>query len=96
MRLAFYLKLSPLTICAPQLLRRYLLAKRTLAAGDDRRAEVLFLEALDAEPVTYGACAALLSILRQVRVHLLARMLDRALAANIFHTPELPLILQFS
>lgn len=45
---------------------RYVLAKRILAGGDDKRAELLFLEALDAEPTTLGACAAFLSMLRQV------------------------------
>ena len=34
--------------------------------GNDRKAEVEFLGALDAEPTTYGACAAYLSVLRQV------------------------------
>ncbi len=38
-----------------------------LAAGEDRKAEELFLEALDSEPATLGACAALLLALRQVR-----------------------------
>ena len=44
-----------------------------LAAGDDRKAEVLFLEALDAETTTFGGCAALLSALRQVKL-LLGRL----------------------
>lgn len=51
-------------------LLRYILGRRTLAAGDDRKAELLFLEALDAEPISYGACAAFLSVLRQVGVGL--------------------------
>ena len=46
---------------------RYILGRRTLAAGEDRKAEELFLEALDAEPTTFGACAALLLALNQVR-----------------------------
>lgn len=49
---------------------RYILGRQTLAAGDDRKAEVLFLEALDAEPTTFGGCAALLSALRQVKLFL--------------------------
>lgn len=46
--------------------RSYFLGKAALSRGDDRRAEILLLEAVDAEPTTYGACAALLSVLRQV------------------------------
>jgi len=46
---------------------RYVLGRRSLAVGEDRKAEELFLEALDAEPATFGACAALLLALRQVR-----------------------------
>lgn len=45
---------------------RYILGRQILAAGDDRKAEILFLEALDAEPITFGSCAALLSALQQV------------------------------
>ena len=46
---------------------RYLVGQLTLATGDDKQAEILFLGTLDAEPSTYGACAALLSVLHQVR-----------------------------
>lgn len=46
---------------------RYLVGQLTLATGDDRKAELLFLGVLDAEPTTYGACAAFLSVLHQVR-----------------------------
>lgn len=48
------------------LFRRYLLAKRVLAEGNDKQAELLFLAALDAKPTTFGASAAFLSMLRQV------------------------------
>eukprot|EP00903_Cladosiphon_okamuranus_P013005 g12134.t2 len=47
---------------------RYILGRQALATGDDRKAEILFLEALDAEPTTFGGCAALLSALSQVAV----------------------------
>ena len=45
---------------------RYILGRQALAAGDERKAEILFLEALDAEPTAFGGCAALSSALRQV------------------------------
>eukprot|EP00752_Nemacystus_decipiens_P007659 g6847.t1 len=50
------------------IIARYILGRQTLAAGDDKQAEKLFLEALDAEPTTFGGCAAMLSALRQVAV----------------------------
>ncbi|CAM9907292.1 unnamed protein product, partial [Discosporangium mesarthrocarpum] len=45
---------------------RYLLGKHALAQGDHKHAEKLFLEALDAEPTTFGACAGYLLLLQQV------------------------------
>lgn len=55
--------------------RRYTLGQHALAAGDDRKAEVLFLEALDAEPTTYGACAAFMAVLGQVGLPLHSKKL---------------------